>query len=376
MLDKSRLVNIYDYEAVAKKTLPKEQYDFIAGGATDEITLRRTRAVFESILLKPRVLTDVSRIDTSTSVLGHPIKFPIMLDPAGAHKRAHPDAEIATVKAAGAEGTLMVVSSAASHTLEEVAKHATGPIWFQQYIYRDPELTLEMMQRAEEAGYTVICLTLDSKVKPKRERNIRNKYVSDSPPNYAGLKLKPYSWEFTPDAPAGLNDIRDPGASWKDLDWVLSKTNLPVIVKGIMTGEDAKLCMEHGVKGLIVSNHGARQLDTTFATIEVLPEVVEASEGKLEVYLDGGIRRGTDIFKALALGAKAVLMGRPLFWGLAVGGEAGLRSVLQMLREELEITMAMCGTPDLKSIDRSFVGTTSPLMAALSNTGGLRPPIA
>ena len=367
-------INIYEYEALAKERLSKSEYDFIAGGATDEITIQRTRAVYDAIMLRPRMLVDVSHVDTSTKVLGQEIRFPIMLDPAGAHGRAHPDAELASARAAGAEGTIMVVSSAASYTLEEIARAATGPIWFQQYLYRDQGLTREMARRAEEAGYSVICVTLDSKVRPKRERNIRNNYVSPTPPNYAGLNVGEYSWEFNPDAPRGLNDIRDPSSTWEDLDWLVANTSLPVTVKGIMTGEDARLCVEHGVKGLIVSNHGARQLDTTFATIEVLPEVVEAADGRLEVYLDGGIKRGADVVKALALGAKAVLMGRPIFWGLAVNGEAGVRDVLQILRDELEMTMAMCGRPTIDDLDATLLGIASPLIEALGQPQTLRVP--
>ena len=367
-------INIYEYEALAKERLSKAEYDFIAGGATDEITINRTRAVYDAIMLRPRMLVDVSHVDISTSVLGQEIRLPILLDPAGAHGRAHPDAELASARAAGAEGTIMVVSSAASYTLEEIAQAATGPIWFQQYLYRDQGLTREMARRAEDANYSVICVTLDSKVKPKRERNIRNNYVSPAPANYAGLNLEKYSWEFNPDAPRGLNDIRDPAATWKNLEWLVANTSLPVIVKGVMTWEDARLCVEHGVKGLIVSNHGGRQLDTTFATIEVLPEVVEASEGRLEVYLDGGIRRGADVVKALALGAKAVLLGRPTFWGLAVSGEAGVRDILHILRDELEMTMAMCGKPTLDDLDSTMLGIGSPLIEALGERQTLRVP--
>jgi isopentenyl diphosphate isomerase/L-lactate dehydrogenase-like FMN-dependent dehydrogenase len=365
-------VNIFEYEELARESLPKSQYDFIAGGATDEITLRRTRDAYDALVLRPRMLVDVSNLDTRTTVLGQEIPFPIMMDPAGDHGRAHPEAERATVRAAGSLGTVMVVSSAATFTMEEVAHHATGPIWFQQYLFRDRDLTKEMTHRAEEAGYSVICVTLDSKVKPKRERNIRNQYVSISPPNYDGLELKPYAWEFTPDAPKGLNDIRDPAATWEDLDKLMENTSLPVIVKGVMTGEDGRLCVEHGVSGIIVSNHGARQLDTTLATIEVLPEVVEAVEGRCEVYLDGGIRRGADVVKALALGARAVLIGRPMFWGLAVNGEEGVKRVVRILVEEMEMTMAMCGRPTVESLDRSLLTTVSPLYG--DTRGGLRLP--
>lgn len=367
-------VNIFEYEALAKERLPQAEYDFIAGGATDEITLRRTRAVFDAIMLRPRMLVDISQRDLSTTVLGQRIAFPIMLDPAGHHGRAHPDAELATARAAGAMGTVMILSSGSSRTLEEVAKAATGPIWFQQYLYKDRGLTKHMAQRAQAAGYSALCLTLDSTVRAKRERNIRNRYSNPPSPNYAGLELQEMSWSLSSDAPRGANELIDRAATWPYLDWLADNTPLPLVVKGIMTGEDGRLCVEHGVKGVIVSNHGARQLDTTFASVEVLPEVVEAVDGRAEVYLDGGIRRGTDVLKALALGARAVLIGRPLFWGLAVNGEAGLRAVLQMLRDELDIAMGMCGRPTIPSIDKSLLGTVSPLLSALQPPPGLRLP--
>mgnify|MGYP001260140808 CR=1 FL=1 len=360
-------INIFEYERFAQEKLPREQYDFIAGGATDEITIRRTREIWDSILLRPRMLEDVSKIDITTTVLGMQMRTPIMIDPAGDHARAHLLAESATAKASAAEGLLMFVSSAARLTLEQIAEAASGPKIFQQYLYRDPELSLEFANRATEAGYKAICITVDSKVKPKRERNIRNKYVSVSPPNYDGMKLKPYSWDFTPDAPAGLNDIRDPGATWKHLDWFVKSTSLPVVLKGIMTAEDAILAVEHGASGIIVSNHGGRQLDTTYSTIEVLPGIVDAVNDGCEVYMDGGIRRGSDVLKALALGARAVLIGRPVFWGLAVNGEDGVRDVIRILVEELEMTMAMCGKSKLSDLARDMLGWGYPLERTLYN---------
>jgi len=367
-------VNIYEYEARARERLPQAEYDFIAGAATDEITLRRTRAVFDAIMLRPRMLVDISQPDLATTVLGQPTAFPILVDPAGGHGRAHPEAELATARAAGAMGTVMILSSGSTYTLEDVAQAATGTIWFQQYLYKDRELTQRMAHRAQEAGYKAVCLTLDSTVRAKRERNIRNDYSSPSSPNYAGLEVPEYAWQMSSDAPRGVNTLVDRAATWSYVDWLAAHTPLPLLVKGIMTAEDARLCAEHGVRAIIVSNHGARQLDTTFASIEVLPEVVEAVDGKCEVYLDGGIRRGTDVLKALALGARAVLIGRPLFWGLAVDGEAGVQAVLRMLRDELEMAMGMCGRPTITSIDRSLLGTVSPLLSVLQQPPGLQIP--
>ena len=354
-------VNIYEYEAIAKERLEKGHYDFIAGAATDEITLRRTREILDSIVMKPRMMVDVSERDLSTTVLGETISFPVMLCPAGNHGAAHPDAELATARAAGKADTVMILSSHSAKTLEDVAEAATGPMWFQQYFFKDPELTLSMAARAEEAGYSALCMTLDAKISPKRERNMRNDYVGPVSPNYAHLGLGTHSWQFAADAPAGPTDIRDQATVWSDLEWLAGKTKLPIIVKGIMTGEDGRLAAESGAKAMIVSNHGTRYLDTTFTTIEVLPEVVDQVAGKAEVYMDGGIRRGSDIFKALALGAKSVLLGRPLFWGLAVDGEAGVSSMLEMLRTELEATMGICGCPTVDSISLDALGGMSPL---------------
>ena len=365
-------VNIYEYEEIAKGKMGRGEYDFIAGAATDEITLRRTRAVFDAILMRPRMMVDISLRDLRTTVLGQAIRFPILLDPAGNHGAAHPEGELASARAAGAAGTLMVLSAQSSRTLEEVAQAATGPLWFQSYFFKDRGLTLEMAHRAEAAGYAALCLTLDAKVKPKRERNMRNHYVGPASPNYAHLNETGSTWSFGLDGPTGANDLRDPASTWEDLDWLAANTRLPLVVKGIMVGEDGRHAADHGARGVIVSNHGARYLDTTLATIEALPEVVEAVAGKAEVYMDGGIRRGADVFKALALGARAVLIGRPVFWGLAVDGETGVRMVLEMLRDELDATMGMCGRTTVDSVDRECLVDVSPLLALFPHAAPFR----
>ena len=367
-------VNIYEYEALARHLLPKINYDSIAGGAADELTLRRTRTVYDSIMLRPRMLVDISHMDLSTTVLGKRIEFPVMTDPAGGHGNVHPDGELATVRAAGAMGTVLALSSGSTRSLEEVAAASTGPIWFQQWLFSDRGISREMAQRAQNAGYSALCITLDNTVRAKRERNIRNRLDASSPINYAGLELTGESWVEAWNVPSGMNALISRAATWSELEWLAANTPLPLLVKGIMTGEDGRLASEHGVKALIVSNHGARQLDTTFASIEVLPEVADAVDGRLEVYLDGGIRRGTDVLKALALGARAVLIGRPLFWGLTVAGEAGVKDVLQMLRDELEMAMMMCGRTTIESIDRSVIGTVSPLTGLIPQPEGVRLP--
>ena len=360
-----RPVNLYEYESLAKERMPKPEWDFVEGGATDEITISRTRQAFDSIMLRPRMLVDMDERDLSTTVLGERIDFPVMLCPAGHHIRAHPDAENATVRAASAMDVGMILSSGSSVVMEDIASAATRKIWFQQYFFRDRAVTELMAHRADDSGFSALCITLDASIRSKRERNLRNNYMIPASPNYDGLRRTQGFAPSSDDAPPTFSGMVSPKVTWDEFDWLASKTDLPLIAKGVMTGEDARLAVEHGVKAIIVSNHGGRSLDPTFATIEALPEVVEAVDGRAEVYLDGGIRRGTDIVKAIALGARAVLIGRPIFWGLAVNGEEGLKHVLQILRDELESTMGLCGKPDIASIDRSVVGTVSPLASAL-----------
>ncbi len=354
-------INLFEFEALAKEKLPKPEWDFIEGGATDEITIGRTRKAFDSIMLRPRMLVDMDIRDLSTTVLGEHIEFPVMLCPAGHHIRAHEDAEVATARAASASGVGMILSSGSSVVMEQVAAAASRKIWFQQYFYRDSGITELMAHRAEEGGFSALCLTLDASIKSKRERNIRNNYMIPDSPNYHGLEAQEGFAPSSDDAPLAFTGMVSPKVTFKDFEWLAGKTTLPMIAKGIMTREDAHMAVESGVKAIIVSNHGGRSLDSTFATIEALPEVVDAVNGKAEVYLDGGIRRGSDIVKALAIGARAVLIGRPIFWGLAVGGEQGLRDLLEILRNELESTMGLCGKADIASIDRSLIGTVSPL---------------
>ena len=347
-------INLFEFEALAKERLPKEEYDYIAGGATDEISVDRNRRAFESWALRPRVLRDVHALDLSTTVLGTKVNLPVLIAPCGGHKKAHPDGEFATYRAAAARGTIFAVSANAAVSFEELAKSATGHLWLQMYFFSDREMTKEWLQRAKAARYEAICVTLDSQWPPKRERNIRNNYH-----NVRGVNFpKP-----NPQAPRSgrAGGGADPAATWKDLEWMKGVTDLPIVAKGIMTGEDVEQCAELGADAVIVSNHGGRHLDNTLATIEVLSEAVAAAKGKVEVLLDGGIRRGADVVKAIALGAKAVFIGRPLFWGLAVDGEQGVIRVLDILREEIEITMAKCGRPDIASIDSTVVVKAPPL---------------
>jgi isopentenyl diphosphate isomerase/L-lactate dehydrogenase-like FMN-dependent dehydrogenase len=343
-------INLFDFESAAREILPKAEYDYIAGGATDEISVERNRRAYESWALRPRVLRDVSTIDLSTIVLGTKINLPVLIAPCGGHKRAHPEGELATYRAATACGTVFAVSANSNTSFEDLAQSVKGHVWVQMYPFRNKEMTRDWLKRAQDNGYEAVVVTLDSQWPPKRERNIRNNYRRTRGVNY------PEAGGVETPRPAGrAGEGSDPAATWKDLEWIKSAAGLPVVAKGIMTGEDVELCIEVGADAVIVSNHGGRHLDNTLATVEVLAEAVAAARGKTEILLDGGIRRGADVVKAIALGAKAVFIGRPLFWGLAVDGEKGVVRVLNILREEIEITMAKCGRPTIASIDSTVI---------------------
>ena len=338
-------INLNDYETLAQTRIELAAWDFYQGGSDDEVTLRANRSAFERIRLRPRMLVDVSKIEMNTTVLGTPVSMPVLVAPTAYQRMAHPEGECATARGAGMAATLMTASTFATCSLEEIAAAASGPLWFQLYTYRNPQLSETVVRRAEAAGYRAIVLTTDLPRIGNRERDIRNNF--SLPPhlrlaNFADMDLEDYIA-----LPYNL--------TWESLDWLRAITSLPILVKGILTAEDALLALEKGVSGIIVSNHGGRQLDSVLTGIEALPEIVEAVCGRCEIYVDGGIRRGTDVLKALALGARAVLIGRPVLWGLAVNGAEGVHHVLEILRAELELAMALAGRPTLRSIDRSLV---------------------
>ena len=340
-------INVFEYEMLAKERMNPVYWDFYAGGSDDEVTMRANQADFARIRLRPRTLVDVTQCDTSTSVLGRPIRMPILVAPTSLHCLAHPQGECATAQGAGKAGTLMIASTDATRPLEEIARAANGPLWFQLYIYHSLEVARAMVRRAETAGYQAIVLTVDLPVVGNRERSRRHKMPMPPPPlieaNFVGVEED--SQEQVP-------------VTWETVDWLRSITSLPILIKGILTAEDALLALEHGVSGIIVSNHGGRQLDGVVTSIEALPEIVEAVAGRCEIYMDGGIRRGADIIKALALGARAVLVGRPILWGLAVDGASGVQQVLEILHTELERAMKLAGCPTLASINRALVKWT------------------
>jgi isopentenyl diphosphate isomerase/L-lactate dehydrogenase-like FMN-dependent dehydrogenase len=358
-MDKRDLVSVFDYETAARATLPKIAYDYYASGANDEITLRENHAAYERIKLKPRVLIDTSKRDLTTNVLGQSVTMPILVAPTAFHRMAHPEGEVATGRAAGKAGTIMMLSTLSTSSIEEVMSEATGPVWFQLYVYRDREATLSLVRRAESAGCKAIALTVDAQVWGRRERDIKNRFRL--PKGLSIKNLMPAGREQLPkeEADSGLAAYVtwqfDPTLSWKEVDWLCSKAKIPVLLKGVLHPEDARLAIDHGAAGVIVSNHGARQLDTVPATIEALPEIIEAIDGKIEVLIDGGIRRGTDVFKAIALGAKAVGVGRPIIWGLAVDGEQGAKRVLDILRKDFELTMRLCGCASVKEIKKTLI---------------------
>jgi 4-hydroxymandelate oxidase len=355
-------LNLHEYEALAAARLERAPLDYYRGGAEDEGTLRANRAAFAQVALRPRVLVDVDRIDLSTSLLGTRVDFPVLVAPVAYQRLAHPDGEAATARAAAAAATLMVVSTLATTTLEDVAAAAPGaPRWFQLYIYRDRGVSTELVRRAEAAGYGALVLTVDTPRLGRREADMRNGF--GLPPHLCLANFQSKAeLAREPSRPPGESGIAhyaaqnlDGSLDWKAIAWLRSITRLPIILKGIVTGEDAALACQHGVDGIVVSNHGGRQLDGAVATLEALPEVVAAVEGRAEVYVDGGVRRGTDVLKALALGARAVLIGRPVLWGLAVGGEAGVRHVLRLLRDELDLAMALSGKASLADVDGALV---------------------
>ncbi|XP_041017955.1 peroxisomal (S)-2-hydroxy-acid oxidase GLO4-like [Juglans microcarpa x Juglans regia] len=350
-------VNVNEFQELAREALPKMYYDFYAGGAEDQYTLKDNVEAFKRITIRPRVLVDVSRIDMSTTVLGYNISAPIMIAPTALHKFAHPEGEAATARAAAASKTIMILSTTSSCTVEEVASSCNAVRFFQLYVYKRRDIAAALVHRAEENGYKALVLTVDVPRLGRREADIKNKMIAPRLKNLEGLLSIEVDSNSGSNLEAYAKETMDASLCWKDVEWLRSITNMPILIKGILTREDAIKAAEIGVAGIVVSNHGARQLDYSPATITVLEEVVHAVGGKIPVLFDGGVRRGTDVFKALALGAQAVLIGRPVVFGLAAKGEHGVKRVIQMLKDELELAMALSGCPSVKDITRSHVRT-------------------
>jgi 4-hydroxymandelate oxidase len=335
---------VNDYRELARK-LTGEPGLIEVGPDPVARTSRANADAFDEVRLRPRVLVDVSSPELATRVLGTNVTMPVLIAPFGVHRRFHPDGEIATVRAAGQVDTLMVVSTVTSCSMEVIAAEATGPLWFQLYILKDRELTADLVRRADRAGYRAIVVTVDNVSRVSRRRT-----PGDPAPELGNFK------DLSADMVANLwMDHKDPSVNWSDLGWLRGLSDLPLVVKGVQTGEDAIRAAQAGASGIIVSNHGGYALPGATPPIQLVAEIAQALPDGIEVYVDSGVRRGTDVLKALALGAKAVLLGRPIAWGLMARGQAGVTDVLGIMRSELHEAMGCSGVPDLNDIDETFV---------------------
>jgi isopentenyl diphosphate isomerase/L-lactate dehydrogenase-like FMN-dependent dehydrogenase len=335
-------INVADYERLAAERLDPGVHGYFAGGAGDERTLRENVAAFSRRSLHPRVLVDVSEVSTRTTVLGTDVSMPLLVAPVAFQRLVDPDGEVAMARAAAAAQTIMCLSTIATSHPAEIAREApAAPRWFQLYCFSDRGVTRALIDEAVESGFEAIALTVDAPRAGRRERDLRTGFVV--PPEVTAPAVAAAVGSDRPISVKEVFDLVDPTLNWDDLASLVSDCSLPILLKGIQTGADASLAIEHGAAGVIVSNHGGRQLDGVPATLDLLPEVVDAVAGRCEVLVDGGIRRGTDVVTALALGARAVLAGRAPLWGLAVGGERGAREVLEILRAEIELALVLLG---------------------------------
>ncbi|MER7787078.1 alpha-hydroxy acid oxidase [Streptomyces sp. NPDC097640] len=351
------LTTVQDFETAARTRLDPVHADFIAGGAGDEITVRANEEAFRRLRLLPRVLRGSAVRELDTTVLGSRTRMPVLLSPTAFHKLVDEEGEVATARAAAATGTIMIVSMASTVAVEDIAEAGRGaresgdpaPWWFQLYIQPDLEFTEVLVRRATDAGCTALVVTVDSPVRGAHGRDLRNGFL-DLP---AGLRCENMA---DPRQGGRVRPIAmSPEISWEHLGWLRRTTSLPILIKGALHPEDARLAVRHGADGLLLSNHGGRQLDTVPATVELLPEIAAAVAGRIPIVLDGGVRRGTDVVKALALGASAVGIGRPVMWALAEGGEKGVRRLLELLREELDQALALCGASGVQDLTPALV---------------------
>jgi 4-hydroxymandelate oxidase len=357
---------ISDFERRAAEILPPGPYGYYAGGAGDEITLQDNVAAWQRIALRPRVMVDCSQRDPSTTVLGRRHAHPVIVAPSAFHALASPDAEIATARGAAATETPFCLSTLSTTSLVELATQAPGATrWFQLYVFKDRGVTREMVAVAAAHGYEVLLLTVDLPVFGMRERDLRTGFALDQSTPLPNIAAAGGVGTLT------LQDVGtllDQSLTWDDVGRLAADSGLPVIVKGVLTREDARRALDSGAAGLVVSNHGGRQLDTVLSSADALREIVDETGDALDVLVDGGIRRGTDVIKALALGASAVMIGRPVIWGLAVAGERGVRRVLELLLAELDIALALAGAPRAAELDRSWL-QPAPWAASRSQAG-------
>lgn len=355
------VADVLKFEALAQDSLPQMAYDYIRSGGADEITMRENRAGFEKLALSPRVLVDVSELDTRVSLFGAELPSPILLAPIAYHRVFHPEGELATARGASAAGAPFVISTFTTAAIDEIARNTEQPIWFQLYAQRDHGFTRDMVQRAVVQGCKAVCITVDTPVLGCRYGQLQ----FGLPPGIECVHLRglganqPISGHKT--RGTRIYDLLfEPKLNWRDLEWIRAAAGVPVLLKGVLNPEDAARALDYGVDGIIVSNHGGRNLDALPAAIEALPRVVEAVDGRIPVLMDSGIRRGTDILMALALGARAVLIGRPYAYGLAAAGAEGVERVIRILREELERAMALTGRCSIAEIDSSVIWPRDP----------------
>ncbi|MBK9036718.1 MAG: alpha-hydroxy-acid oxidizing protein [Myxococcales bacterium] len=348
------VIELADLERLARARLTDVAWGYYASGADDELTLGRNAAAYRELVLHYRVLVDVAQRRLATTVLGQPVELPVLVAPTAFHRLAHADGELATARGAGAAGTVMILSTLSNTPVEDVVAAAAGPVWFQLYVYRDRGRTEALVRRVEAAGCQALVLTVDAPLLGQRVRDVRNRFSLPAGLDLANVDGDVVAARTGEIAESGLAAyfaaLLDPSLSWRDVAWLRGVTRLPIVIKGVVRADDARRAVDAGVAAVVVSNHGGRQLDTSPATIEVLPAVAAAAADAVEVYVDGGVRRGTDVVKALARGARAVLIGRPVLWGLAVDGADGVATALAILRRELDLAMALCGCPDLAGI--------------------------
>jgi len=376
-------VSVADLRRIARRRLPRGVFDYIDGGAEDEVTMSSNSEAYRRVTFRPRVLRDVGEVDTSSTLLGNPLAFPLVLAPTGFTRIADPAGELAVARAAGRAGIPYTLSTLGTRSIEEVAAVSAGRLWFQVYVWRDRGLVAEMVQRCADAGYEAICLTVDTAVLGKRERDVRHGFTL--PPKLGlstildGVAHPGWTWQFLRSEPIVFANVAgrsvgdgtdsvplaeymsrqfDPGLSWGDVEWLRSRWDGPIVLKGVQTVEDAIIAADEGIEAIALSNHGGRQLDSAPAPLDLLPEVADAVGDRTEIICDGGVRRGSDIVKALALGATACMGGRAYLYGLGAAGEAGVDHVLELLSSDMRRTLALIGCRSVADLDRDYVSLT------------------
>jgi 4-hydroxymandelate oxidase len=358
-VDLNRIATLNEFEALARARLNQMAYDYVAGGVGNEVTLRSNLASWDRIHVRPRILVDVSEIDTRVRLLNQELPHPVLFAPTAYHRLYHPEGELETVRGAAESKTTLVASAFATTTIEDMARAAPAPLWFQLYVERDHGVTKALVQRAEAAGCKAICVTVDQPVRGYRDREIRDGFAL--PPGVDRANLRGLSETLTKKIYADdgvYTPSHDPSFTLRDLEWLRSLVRVPLLAKGVLTPEAADDVIRAGVAGIVVSNHGGRSVDTVPATAEIFPGIVDRVAGRVPLLVDGGIRRGTDVMKALGMGANAVLIGRPYVYALAVAGAKGMRRAIDILVTELKMSMAMSGRPNIASLGRDLIWST------------------